>query len=321
MGGFYGSVQVRTEERPKVLAAADAVAKALNIRCLIGPNLDGWVGVYPEGSGQDRTIGESIAKDVGGEVLHILVHDDDVMAYWFWLNGDLVDSYWSSPGYFNKLDARVQERMAGDPLAFGAIVEGKSQEFLDILKREHHDYTMEATRLQRFMELLKIRNGVTSYEYLKAGERMGIDGWEEFDEVPADAVAAERAMSRQRTLEITRKKQQLRKEWILLADVVEDRLLPRAGAVGDGMLLAWEGFGRGEARIEFFRPPWGEAEPGEIETGGQVERTVRRCRRATRGDGAGKPRRRLAGQRLGGRSSNSSKATGPPNVPSAPMGN
>jgi len=74
------------------------------------------------------------------------------MAYWLWLNGELVDSYWSSPGYFNKLDAREQERMSGDPQAFGPLAAGRAKELLDILKREKHDFTFEASRLQRFAE-------------------------------------------------------------------------------------------------------------------------------------------------------------------------
>jgi len=64
MGGFYGSVQVRTEQRHKVLQAADAAAKRFGIRLLVGPNLEGWVGVYPENAGQDQAVGEFIAKEV-----------------------------------------------------------------------------------------------------------------------------------------------------------------------------------------------------------------------------------------------------------------
>ncbi len=52
MGGFYGSVQLRCEDRSKVLAAAEAVAREMGIKCLVGPALNGWVGVYPEGNGR-----------------------------------------------------------------------------------------------------------------------------------------------------------------------------------------------------------------------------------------------------------------------------
>jgi hypothetical protein len=107
MGGFYGSVQLRTGDHAAVLAAATAVAEAMNIKCLVGPALNGWVGVYPEGNGQDHTVGERLAAAVGGHALHLLVHDDDVLAYWLWHDGKLVDRYWSAPGYFG--DARRAE--------------------------------------------------------------------------------------------------------------------------------------------------------------------------------------------------------------------
>jgi hypothetical protein len=270
MGGFYGSVQVRTEDRAKVLHAAASAATKAEIRCLVGPLLDGWVAVYPQDAGQDPSIGQAIARQVGGDVLQTVVYDDHLMAYWLWHEGDPADNYWSNPGCFNEADRRSQESLTGDPLAFGDLVAGRENALLDLLDRNHPDFAFEAARLQQFMQLLGIRNGVTSYEYLKAGERAGIEGWDEFDEVPAEAVAAEQAALRAHRQQIQQRKTQLRQQWLLLTDVVEDRLMPRACAAGGGILVAWEGYGRDEARIEFYRPPWGEAEPGEIETGGTL---------------------------------------------------
>lgn len=274
MGGFYGSVQLRTEDRARVTAAADAAAKAAGARCLIGPVLNGWVGVYPEDAGQDQNLAAAIAKEVGGDVLHAVVHDDDVMAYWFWHDGELDDAYWSSPGYFNEADRAAQEQLSGDPVAFGPLVEKRAAEMMKILRRDHPEITFEAARLQQFADLLGIRNAVTSYEYLKGGERIGIERWEDFIEVPSEAVAAERAARRERRRAIAAEKEQLARAGLLLADAAEDRLLAAACAAGGGMLLSWEGFGRGESRTDFYRAPWTDAEPGEIETGGQVNSIV-----------------------------------------------
>ena len=136
MGGFYGSVQVRTEDRRRLVHVAGQVATAQGIRCLIGPLLEGWVGIYPEGAGQDDRIGQAIAREISGEVLQAVVHDDSVMAYWFWFNGEIADCYWSNPGYFNELDRRKQERMSGDPQAFGDAIAQRGKEMLEILRRE-----------------------------------------------------------------------------------------------------------------------------------------------------------------------------------------
>jgi len=48
MGAFYGSVQVRSDDREQVLDAADEVAHARRLECLVGPVVDGWIGIYPE---------------------------------------------------------------------------------------------------------------------------------------------------------------------------------------------------------------------------------------------------------------------------------
>ena len=70
MGAFYGSVQVRTTDRPAVKLATELVAKGRSIRCLIGPELNGWVGVYPKGPGQDDSFGKDIAELIEADVLN-----------------------------------------------------------------------------------------------------------------------------------------------------------------------------------------------------------------------------------------------------------
>ncbi|HEY5060543.1 MAG TPA: hypothetical protein VII52_03355 [Gemmatimonadaceae bacterium] len=80
MGAFYGSIQVRSDERDGVLAVAEKVATGRGVRCLVSPVLNGWVGIYPEHYGQDDTFGAELAGKLAGLVLHMLVHDSDVMA-------------------------------------------------------------------------------------------------------------------------------------------------------------------------------------------------------------------------------------------------
>jgi hypothetical protein len=70
MGAFYGSVQVRSADRDRVKAAAEEVARQQQIHMLLGPVLGGWIGVYPEGSGQDDDVGREIARRLKGDVLH-----------------------------------------------------------------------------------------------------------------------------------------------------------------------------------------------------------------------------------------------------------
>jgi hypothetical protein len=81
MGAFFGSVQVHGCTRDAVREAAERVASAGGIRCLVGPEIHGWVGVYPERQGQDQRVGEALAALLSADVLHLLLHDEDVFAY------------------------------------------------------------------------------------------------------------------------------------------------------------------------------------------------------------------------------------------------
>jgi hypothetical protein len=62
MGNFFGSVQVRSEDRDRVKAVAAQVAGATQSRMLVGPALAGWIGLYPENHGQDQSVGCEISS-------------------------------------------------------------------------------------------------------------------------------------------------------------------------------------------------------------------------------------------------------------------
>jgi hypothetical protein len=184
MGGFYGSVQVRTEDRSHVRNIAEEVAKKRGVRCLLGPSINGWVGVYPEGNGQDQSFGEEIAHRIDSPVLHVMVHDDDILAYWFWRDGALVDSYWSIPGYFGEDGIEEQEAMSGRPEVFGDLLPSGPEPMRELLQRDRDDFVFAVYRLEKYAHLLGIQNATTAYEYLKAGETEGIQNWDAFLELP-----------------------------------------------------------------------------------------------------------------------------------------
>jgi hypothetical protein len=183
MGGHYGSVQLHTDDRQRVKQAAEQVARAKGIKCLVGPALNGWVGVYPENNGQDEKVGEEIARRVGGEAIHLVVHDDDIFAYWFWRDGKLIDSFWSKPGYFGAENVEAEEAMTGKPQMFAHLVGDRLEELRKLLDRDE-DYVFEYERLMQFGELMGISNAVAAYEYIKSGETDDIESWDEFEELP-----------------------------------------------------------------------------------------------------------------------------------------
>jgi hypothetical protein len=256
LGGFYGSVQLRSD-RDRVKAAAEQVVRARKIRCLVGPAINGWVGVYPEQNGQDQTIGEEIARITGGEAIHLVVHDDSIFAYWFWRDGVLVDSYWSRPGYFFNRGKAAQEAMAGRPELFGPMIGERVEKLRQLLRRDGEGFTFEVERLEQFANLLGISNSTTSYEYLKYGETDEIQNWKQFIDLPEDEIRAEKAAAAQRRKEITAQKSKLKADGFLLYEEVRKGTIARACRAGAGFVVAWHGAGKSDkGLVQWHRSPW-----------------------------------------------------------------
>jgi hypothetical protein len=260
MGGHYGSVQLRTDDRARVLAAAEAVARAMNIKCLVGPAGNVWVGVYPEGDGQNPAVGEKLAAAVGGHALQLMVYDDDVLAYWLWRDGQLVDRYWSDPGGLDEKAAEEEEPLVGDPEQFRPIIGDECRHLAKLLDRRA-DHTFESRRLAKLATKLGITNAVTAFEMLEAGERSGVRGWRQFTAVPPRPVPARKPSAKAA-------RARLAKPGVLLyADERKGHFDLGIGCASrDGLLLGWHEAREGTHQLGLHRPPWGESDvsPAEI---------------------------------------------------------
>ncbi|HEY7120570.1 MAG TPA: hypothetical protein VH475_28555 [Tepidisphaeraceae bacterium] len=271
MGAHYGSTHFPTTDRDAVRRAAETVAKARGIKCLLGPALNGWVGVYPEGHGQDESVGHDLAQHVPGLALHLLVHDDDIFAYWLWRDGQLIDSFHSRPGYFGEANRAAEQAMTGRPEAFEPLLGPRTQRLRPLLDRENHP-TFASERLDQFAKLLRIPNALTAYEYLKDSETEGIKGWRQFEEIPAQQIAAEKSARQQARNRLTAEKKRLKSTGLLLAEESRKDAMARACPAADGFLVGWHGFpsARGKPDIAWHRPPWNKPEHPPISTTPQM---------------------------------------------------
>ena len=230
----------------------------------------GGLGVYPEGHGQDQTVGEQIAARVGGYGLHLLVHDDDVLAYWLWKDGKLIDRYWSKPGYFREENRAEEESLVGEVKKFGFVIDDSSQRKLrQILSREYSP-PMEYERLQKVGRVLGIRRLAEAYEYLNEEER-STGTRRQFIEVPADpeamaADAAERKAKRKQRAAVESAARVARKnlvaEGMLLATEERDGSFgPSLELIVDGFAAAWFSFYPRPSQILLHRAPWNLSTP------------------------------------------------------------
>jgi hypothetical protein len=112
MGNFYTNYTLRG-------VTQEAVAGALAGRaCVVTPSVHQTVVVFDEESDdQDQAVIASLAAELSGAlhcpVLAVLNHDDDILWYQLYADGELRDEYDSSPGYFDP-DAQPSAPAGGD---------------------------------------------------------------------------------------------------------------------------------------------------------------------------------------------------------------
>ena len=185
MGSFFGSIHVRTSDRESVRAAVSAVCKSKKCQALLAPTLRGWTTVYPSMHGQDDSVSRALARRLSADIVHVVVHDDSVFAYFIFRAGKLLDQYNSTPDYFEEVSARKKAKLAGNPNRYADLL--KDPDALDGLRgllKEEPVPTFATESLLRFASYLDLPNPATSYEYLVDGETDDIERFEDFDRVP-----------------------------------------------------------------------------------------------------------------------------------------
>jgi hypothetical protein len=133
MGSFYVNFAVKRDDSGPV---ADAMRRA-GYKAIVTPPLDGYVVVYEETSDtQDgeaiERVGALLSREAGAPVLAVLNHDDDILCYWLFTDGQVIDSYNSTPDYFDgagEEDPEAEAELGGKEWP----AEGNAQRLCDVL--------------------------------------------------------------------------------------------------------------------------------------------------------------------------------------------
>jgi hypothetical protein len=115
VGNFYVNFSVKDAEQKQV---ADTLERGRR-RAIVAPAEGGYVVAYDEEAESQSTrsilaVGRLLSGEMSRPVLATLNHDDDILCYWLFEGGELVDSYNSNPDAFEE-EAGAPPWQAGDP--------------------------------------------------------------------------------------------------------------------------------------------------------------------------------------------------------------
>jgi hypothetical protein len=101
LGNFYTNLAIHGADPSRVTTAFRSRGRS----AYVGPTANGTTMAYDEGTeAQDEAeitrLGTALSGDLDCPVLASLNHDDDILRYWLFRGGGLIDEYNSWPGCF-----------------------------------------------------------------------------------------------------------------------------------------------------------------------------------------------------------------------------
>jgi hypothetical protein len=100
MGGFYGNITLKGPSQPAVVEALRGR------RAIVTPRIGEYTVVFDSVCDEQDVEGiqeltSRLSRELHCPALAVVVHDDDVFAYFLYEQGELTDCYNSSPSYFD----------------------------------------------------------------------------------------------------------------------------------------------------------------------------------------------------------------------------
>lgn len=181
MGAFYVNFSVKAAPPGKI---AEALRRA-GRRAAVTPSRGGFAVVYDAEADSQATlpiltVGTLLSRDLDQPVLAVVNHDDDVLDYWLFSEGELADSYSSDPEAFEE-DEGAPPLGPGDPARLcGLLRPGADAAAVEAVLRGGYLFATE--RHERLAEILGLPPWSVGFDY------EAVDDGELDHEIPADSL-------------------------------------------------------------------------------------------------------------------------------------
>jgi hypothetical protein len=157
MGGFYGSITLKGSSQQEIVEALHGR------RAIVTPKLGDYVVAFDSVCDEQKfdeiqTLTSRLSHELQCFALAVIVHDDDVLVYLLYKNGELVDLYNSSPSYFDSGSTKEPAGPSGGnaELLCEAFEAGDPQLLETILRkdRSRKGYVFETKRFRDLVSTL-----------------------------------------------------------------------------------------------------------------------------------------------------------------------
>ncbi len=170
MGNFYVNFSVRTPDQQRV---ADALRRARRV-ALVTPSQNGYVVAYDELADSQATepillVGGLLSREMQSPVLAVLNHDDDILCYWLFEQGQLTDAYNSRPDYFGEEEGEADQGGDAQRLCAALQAGAAPSAVEDVLRSEHVFAVHQHQQLADLLGLPSWSVGL-GYRYAAEGE-------------------------------------------------------------------------------------------------------------------------------------------------------
>jgi hypothetical protein len=161
MGAFIVNLHVKTA---RVAALKTELRRITLGDAYVASPKNGWAAVYDEiASSQSESeicrLGEELSRRMKSHVIAFRVHDSDVLCYWLFEHGELIDQFNSNPGYFREgANEALELHLHGRPeLLLPHCVSGTELKAIEaVLRQGDGVFAIADERLVGLAELLGI---------------------------------------------------------------------------------------------------------------------------------------------------------------------
>ena len=176
MGATYLSLQLRMTDRDTAVGCLESIAAAnaaAGLQFYVTEPIEKWLAVFPNFTPELERIAKALSAQLDCLVLLLLSADEDDLYLMFFRSGKQLP--WFKVGVGRKRTGKERVKLAAKLEALAEVCDAESRARLVSILADATNVTYASDLLRTVCEIVGVRNAFTSFDYLKRGERDGLE--------------------------------------------------------------------------------------------------------------------------------------------------